>query len=370
MTPGSATPEDERGTALVRLAAALVILTIVLSGLTLGARIFVPLAEALIVWFVLNRMAAALRRTRWLGPRLSHGGAMALAAACVALIGLVAVYSGVRGLLANGPQTLSLAESLDPLVARLSKLVGADAGLIVDRMLDAVGLERLMQQVVLGMIGLINQFGVVAIYVGFLLADQALFPAKMRALFPDPARRAEAEALLGELAARISSYLWIMTRVSALTAALSWLAMWLLGLHNALFWAILVFVLNFIPTIGSVLGVMLPTAFAILQFGELGGVVVLGCLLGAVQFTIGNILLPRMAGQTLNISLVVTILALFVWGALWGVTGLFLAVPLTAMLVIVAARFEASRPIAVMLSRTGEFGARPEPGSGPAAPQS
>ena len=76
---------------------------------------------------------------------------------------------------------------------------------------------------------------------------------------------------------------------------------------------------------------------------------------GLVQFVIGNILLPRLAGGSLNISLFVTILSLFAFGALWGVTGMFVAMPLTAMLVIVFAHFEATRPIAILLSRTGEL---------------
>ena len=74
-----------------------------------------------------------------------------------------------------------------------------------------------------------------------------------------------------------------------------------------------------------------------------------------MQFVVGNIVLPRLAGSSLNISLFVTILSLFVFGALWGVTGMFVAMPLTAILVIVMQNFEATRPIAILLSRTGEL---------------
>ena len=345
---------------LLATAAGMVICACVLMALTRGAAIFLPLAEALIVWFVLNRFAATLRRLPLGGRHLGHGASIALAAGFVTLLGFVAVYSGVRSILASGASPLGLQSSLDPIAARLSLILGADIGSVINGVFDSMGLERLMQQLVLGMLGLLNQFGIVALYVAFLLADQALFPAKLGALFPDPARRAAAEALLAELGARISSYLWIMTRLSVLVAAASWLAMTLFGLPNALFWALLIFGLNFIPTIGSVLGVLLPVAYAILQFADLGPVLMLALVLGAVQFVAGNILMPRLAGQSLNISMVVTVFALFFWGTLWGVTGMFLAVPVTAMIVIVAARFEATRPIAVLLSRTGRF--EPAPG--------
>ncbi|WP_172329644.1 AI-2E family transporter [Mangrovicoccus sp. HB161399] len=360
----AALPEGTRR--LVAVAASMVIAACVLYALAKGAPIFVPLAEALIVWFVLNHFARTLRRLPGLGPKMGQGAAVALAAGLIALAGMAAVYSGVRSLLASGPQSLSLQASLDPVIARASAVLGADSAKVLDGMLDAVGLEQLMHQVVMGVFGLVNQFGVVAIYVAFLLADQALFRAKIAALFPDPAKRAEAERLLAELGGRISSYLWIMTRLSALTAAASWAAMAAFGLPNAMFWAILIFVLNFIPTIGSILGVLLPTAFAILQFPELLPVALLASILGLVQFTVGNVIFPRMAGQSLNMSLVVTIFALFLWGTLWGVTGLFLAVPVTAMIIIVSARFEASRPLAVLLSRTGSFEAPPVPAAGSA----
>ena len=100
---------------------------------------------------------------------------------------------------------------------------------------------------------------------------------------------------------------------------------------------------------------MLPAFFALVQFQALGPTLAVLAGIGLVQFVVGNIVLPRLAGSSLNISLFVTILSLFVFGALWGVTGMFVAMPLTAMLVIVMQIFEATRPIAILLSRTGEL---------------
>lgn len=348
---------------VVRTAALMVIGTLAILALTIGARFLVPVAEALLVWFILKRLAGAIRRIPLVGPRLSSGAASVLAAGLVLLIGLLGAYSGVRGVMNAGPSAVNLQSSLDPLVRQVAALMGTDTAEVFDRMLDLVGVETLMQQIVLGLIGLVNQFGVVAIYVAFLLADEPYFPAKLRAIFPDPARRTRAEALISEIGQQIGTYLWIMTKVSALTAGLSALVMLAFGLHYLPFWTILVFMLNFIPTIGSILGALLPTAFAIVQFGDLQTAALLGIALGLVQFSIGNILLPRMAGQSLNLSLFVTILSLFVWGAIWGITGMFLAVPLTAILVIVLGRFTLTRPIAILLSKTGIVGSGPPAGA-------
>ncbi len=338
---------------LVRIAAILVIGALVITALTVGARFLVPLAEALLVWFVVNAFADALRRQPLIGDRLSPGASRWLAAGIVALAGVAIVYSGVRSLAHIGPQALVLQTSLDPLVQGIATVIGVEIGGIVDRALDSIGVETLVRQVVLGLIALINQSGLVAIYVAFLLVDQTFYPAKLRILFPDPDRRAAAAALLADLGRQIGAYLWIMTKLSAATAALSFVAMTLMGLESPIFWASLVFVLNFIPTIGSILGSLLPAIFALVQFQDVGQAALLMLVLGAIQFTIGNVVLPRLAGDTLNLSLTVTMMSLFVWGAVWGVTGMFLAVPLTAVLLLIAARFDRFRPVAVLLSKTG-----------------
>ncbi len=303
----------------------------------------------------MNAIAAALRRLPVVGEIFSATGLRWLSAALVAFVALLAVYSGVRSIASMGPQALQLQTSLDPLVRGIEGALGTESGALLGQGLDALRLETLMRQLVMGMLGLINQFGLVAIYVAFLLIDQTFFDAKMRVLFPDPARRQEATAFLTDLGARIGTYLSIMTRISAITAIISYGAMVLLGLENPVFWMLLIFLLNFIPTIGSILGAVLPAAFALVQFQDLWPAALLLIGLGSVQFVIGNVVLPRLTGKTFNLSLTATILSLAFWGALWGVTGMLLAVPVTAVLLLIASRFEATRPIAVMLSQTGDL---------------
>lgn len=345
---------------IIRMAAISIIIALSIALLTVGAGFLVPIAEALIVWFILNSLALRLRTSPVIGPRLSIGASITLAALLVALIGLVAVYSGVRSFLNTGSQGAAWQASLDPLVQFIAQVIGTETSIVVDYVFDRIGFETMFQQLALGLLGLINQFGIVAIYVAFLVADQAFFDVKMRALYPDPQRRANAKAFLADISRQISSYLWIMTRVSLMTAILSYFVMLTVGLESPDFWAILIFVLNFIPTIGSILGTFLPTFFALVQFDSFGPVVTLLAGIGSVQFVIGNIVFPRMAGETLNMSLFVTIFSLFFWGTIWGVTGMFLAVPLTAILVIVLSRFRITRQVAILLSKNGQVGP-PEP---------
>lgn len=348
-------PDGEPPRPLLRTFLALGVVLFAGIVLVWGRAILVPVAQAIFFWFILNALASGMRRLPVLGPRIPWGAAVAGAAALLLVLGYLAVENSVRMAASLGTDAAGLQRAFDPLVTRLATASGLAEEEILNRVVDRVGLEALLGRIALGVVAFANTLGIVAIYVGFLLADQRYFESKLAALAPDEARRDRIRALLVRIGGGIQTYLWILTVVSALTAGLSYPIMRVVGLEHAGFLALVIFLLNYIPTIGSILGAVVPTAFALLQFQELGPALVVLAGVGAVQFVIGNILLPRLSGDTLNISLFVTILALFLWGALWGVTGMFLAVPITAALIIVLSNFEATRPLAIMLSRTGRF---------------
>lgn len=126
-----------------------------------------------------------------------------------------------------------------------------------------------------------------------------------------------------------------------------------IGVDYAEFWALIIFLLNYIPTIGSMLAVLFPSMLAIVQFGTVLHPVLTLCLLGGVQFAIGNLIEPRLMGRSLNLSPLVIMLALTFWGAIWGITGMLLCVPITVILMIIFSEFKQTRPIAIMLSADG-----------------
>lgn len=120
------------------------------------------------------------------------------------------------------------------------------------------------------------------------------------------------------------------------------------------FWALLIFVLNFIPNIGSIVATILPSLLALVQFDSLTPFLIVLFGIGTIQFVIGNILEPNLMGHRLNISPLVIVLSLVLWGYLWGVPGLFLGVPMMVILIIVLYHFEDTRWV-VMLSRDGKL---------------
>lgn len=113
------------------------------------------------------------------------------------------------------------------------------------------------------------------------------------------------------------------------------------------------FFLNFIPNIGAIIAIAFPASLAIVQFTSWIPFTKIIFGLGTVQFIVGNIIEPRYLSNSLNLSPLVILFALAVWGDIWGLLGMFLAVPITVMMMIIFAHFEKTRPIAILLSRDG-----------------
>jgi predicted PurR-regulated permease PerM len=129
----------------------------------------------------------------------------------------------------------------------------------------------------------------------------------------------------------------------------------LFGLEFAALWAVLTALLNFVPYVGSFLGVLLPVLMTVVQFEDPGVIFSMLLALTAVQFVIGNFLDPYVMGNSLNLSPFAILISLAIWSELWGIPGAFLAVPITAIMTIVFSEFPGTRPIAVLLSKTGRL---------------
>jgi AI-2 transport protein TqsA len=136
---------------------------------------------------------------------------------------------------------------------------------------------------------------------------------------------------------------------------ISWLIMAMMGLEFAVFWAIIIALLNYIPYVGSIVGVAFPIALAVVQFDDLNTVLLLLALLIAAQMLMGNIIEPQVMGNSLNLSPYVILISLTAWSSLWGIAGAIFSVPIAAIMVIVFSEFERTRPLAILLSLNGQI---------------
>lgn len=330
------------------------LLLIAVLALIYASGILVPLVVALLLWFFLNALAGFYERL-W---QHSFGRLRPLSLGLSFLTMLAASLVVADVIVVNITQistrTADFERSLNILVEKIAGLTGVSNDEVISTVLSHLSIDQLLSAIVAGMTGLASNVGVVFLYVVFMLVEQRYFNAKLRAVMKDSAKRDRLQAILDRVGRDIQSYLWTMFVVSLLTAGLSYAVMYFVGLDSAAFWAFLIFVLNFIPTIGSILATAIPALYALLQFGDVSPFIVLLVTIGIIQFIVGNIMQPRMAAQSLNLSQFVVVMSLFVWGAIWGIGGLFLAVPLTAVAMIVCSNFPQTRALAVLMSEAGK----------------
>lgn len=203
--------------------------------------------------------------------------------------------------------------------------------------------------------GLFGSAFTVLLYLVFLLLEEPIFPKKLKAMYPSKERYNHINTLVGKIDHSIGNYVALKTVTSLMTGFLSYFALLFIGIDAPLFWAFLIFVLNFIPTIGSLIATVFPTIFAILQFGEFTPGFLVLAIIGSIQLVVGNFIEPKLMGNTLNISPLVVFLTLAIWGVMWGVTGMLLSVPITVILIIIMSEFPGTKPIAILLSQRGKL---------------
>lgn len=202
---------------------------------------------------------------------------------------------------------------------------------------------------------IISNAFMIVLYAVFVLLEEANFKPKLQAIFIEKGQQAKVDSLLDRISESISNYLRLKTLVSLITGGLSYFALWMIGVDAPEFWAFLIFILNFIPTIGSLVGTIFPAIFCLFQFGTFLPSILVISIVGLIQVFMGNFLEPKLMGSSMNISPLVTILALSIWGAMWGVTGMILSVPITVVCIIILSQFEKSKPVAIMLSEKGNI---------------
>lgn len=153
-----------------------------------------------------------------------------------------------------------------------------------------------------------------------------------------------------EMLANVSIYLSVKLMASIATGVVAAIILLAFKVKLAVLFALFVFLLNFIPSVGSIVAVLLPIPVLFLQFG-LGPnfFVVLG-LLTATEFIIGNLLEPRFLGEGMDLHPVTVVASLIFWSLIWGVPGAFLSVPITASVKIVLSKMKHTRPVAELLA--------------------
>lgn len=326
--------------------------------LHIGQDIFIPIIFSVLVGFVIIGMTRMLAKVPGVGPRLSIQMRY-IVSALVMAVGLVSVvwllFANVGRAVALAPQYQdSLLASIQNIAVTLGLESEPSWKSLRQQFLAQVSIQRLVGGTLGSVLSIVATLIVVFLYVAFLLVEQRSFAAKIQNVSDDPKQVAFIRQIITNVNGKIGTYLALKTLLSVVLGILSWAIMAFFGMEFAVFWGVLIALLNYVPYIGSFLSVFLPAVFAIVQFGNLSTVLSVMVPLSVVQFVNGNFLDPYLMGNSLNLSPFVILVSLTVWSALWGISGAFLAVPMTAVMVMIFAEFPGTRPFAVLLSRKGD----------------
>ncbi|MBN9320050.1 MAG: AI-2E family transporter [Caulobacterales bacterium] len=331
---------------------ALVILAVIVTGAALHwlGDILTPLALAVFLAVMVDGFARVLRE------KAPIPDASALP---VAIVLSILMFAGSAYVIADNAS--SFVTQLADYGPRLNAVIARTAGMLhlavtptLDDLFRQLNPTRYIGDVAKVLQSFASNAVFVLIYLGFILASRRGFRRKLVAMFPHQKDRADAVQIFQAVRNGVEQYLWIQTVTGLMIAAASWAVMAAVGLENAAFFAFLIFVVGYIPIVGGAVGILLPPLFALVQFDTIWPAVILIAVLQVINFVVGNIILPRMQGDSLNIDPVVVLLSLAFWGAIWGVPGMFLSTPLTVMFMVILAQFPGGRWIAVLLSSDGD----------------
>ncbi len=308
-------------------------------------------AESLLVPFFLSLIIAVISTPPLMWMK-GKGAPTWLALLSIILI-LIVVSTLVGAVI--GSSISGFTKDLPEYQLKLSEITGG-----VFQRLNEWGVSVDLQQVrdsfdpskALGMVGstlasfgnIMTNFLLILLTVAFILAEEVSFADKLTI---NSETRNSLDAIR-KFTAAVNQYVAIKTFVSLLTGTAVLLWLWFLGVDYFVLWGLLAFLLNFIPTFGSILAAIPAVLLALVQLGG-GDAILVAVGFVVVNFVVGNIIEPKIMGKGLDLSVLVVFLSLVFWGWVLGPVGMLLSIPLTMTVKIALESFSETQWVATML---------------------
>lgn len=323
--------------------------------LTFGQDLIVPFVFAVLLWFIVRELKGLLDRVRFVRDKFPSW-----AKTLITSLFILITLGAISRVITMSIQTLARSydkyeKNVDGLIDQINTILNIDLMEFLATHVGNFNFGGLLSSIFTSLADILGNTFIILIYFLFVFLEETHFETKLKKVLAGKEQYEKVSDILDRIEFSVAKYLGLKTLVSLITGVLSYFVLLLIGIDSPAFWAFLIFLLNFIPTIGSLIATLFPAIFCLLQFGEFGPGVLVLVLVGAIQVLVGNVLEPKLMGNSMNVSALVTILALSFWGALWGVTGMILSIPITVIMIIVFSQFPATVPIAIMLSEKGEL---------------
>jgi len=331
----------------------LIVLTVYI--MVVGRDLIVPFLVSLVIWYLINTLAHYFNKIKVKSRSLPKvicfiGAVLTMITALYLLVDMIG--NNIANVKAAAP---IYQENLLKLSERIYTLLGIESQPNLTHLVGQVDLRPFIINISGTLAGIAGNAGLILIYVLFIFLEQASFKTKLNALLKRSSHSDKVAEIITTIGVKIKKYVAIKTFVSMLTAGACYIVLILNNIDYASFWAFIIFLLNYIPTVGSMLAVLFPALLSLVQFPTFTPFLIIISALGFIQVLVGNILEPRLMSNSLNLSPLVVMLSLAIWGNIWGIAGMFLSVPFTVILMIVFSEFSKTKPIAIILSQNGKI---------------
>jgi AI-2 transport protein TqsA len=327
--------------------------------LYMASGVLVPMILGLLLAYMVFGLSLLMGAIPIIGSRIPSGIRilMAFLILCYALVQMVASFAAnISAFIVLAPQYQT---QLLSMIQHGASLVGFEGDLSWESVrrdvFAEVNIQSLLRSGLASTASLLIGLIFVLVNVIFMLLEQPRFDQKLANMSSDPARIGRLRIVIADINDKVGRYLAVKTMINIGLGLSSYAVMYYAGLEFAALWAILIAVMNYIPYIGTWIGLAFPLAISIVQFGDIEPVLLLFAVMAALQTLSGYVIEPQVMGKSLDLSPYAILISLTAWASLWGVAGAIISVPITAVMVIIFSEFSGSRPIAVLLSRTGNI---------------
>lgn len=216
--------------------------------------------------------------------------------------------------------------------------------------IENINLQWIVKNTINNVMWLFKSIGIIIFYTIFLLLEYKYLETKIDKIINNNRKKKFFYKVYNNIKSNLSSYFIIKTSISFITWILSYIVMSLYNLDFAIFWALIIFLLNYIPSVWSIIAILFPITLSLIQFDSLIPFIILSWLLIGIQIFMWNIVEPKFMWNRLNLSPLIIILALSFWWTLWWVLWMILAVPLTIIINITFSQIPSTQKISILLS--------------------
>lgn len=318
--------------------------------------ITIPFVVAVFVWYLINAIARFYSNQKFV--RISN--LISYILAFVTFFGMMwfiyhLVHQNIDDVIREAPK---YQQSFTKVLTEVAVLLQLDhtptlRELFKENIAGFVDIGAIITEFAKMLTGMAGKTLIVMFYLGFLLYEQQFFDKKIILMIKDKGTEERVRKVIKTIDMKIQKYIGVKAFVSALDSFLTFVILSLIGVDFAGFWGVMAFFLHFIPYAGSFVAIAMPVTISLIQFGDLSTCMLTLACLGTSHAFLGHILDPYLMGNNLNLSPIFIITNLAMWGMIWGIPGMFLAIPLLAIITIAMAQFDRTRPLAIMISKTG-----------------